>query len=86
MPILVLTWTNNEAAANDVTYVIRRDKESGWWWCWAKIPTRSEPMRLNRPAGFHGLEHEARELAQEDAEKRGEVDRAREPQIRRIRA
>lgn len=87
MTITVLGWNeNNEAAANDVTYKIRTDATTGWFWCWAHVPTRAEPTRLTRPGDYHGTEQEAKALAQADAEKRGESDRSREPKVRRVRA
>jgi hypothetical protein len=86
MSITVLGWNErNEAAANDVTYRIRRDETTGWYWCWAAVPTAKEPARLTRPGNYHGTEKEAKELAQADAEKRGESDRARESGVKRIK-
>lgn len=85
MGITILTWRNNEAVANDVTYKLRQDDDTGWWWSFAHIPSIVQPMRLTSNQN-HGMRQDAMRIAQEDAERRGEVDKAREPQIRRIRA
>lgn len=85
MPITVLSWQNNEAEANDVNYRLKQDRTTNWWWAWAELPSTAQPMRL-KGEDNRGTREDAMRIAQEDAEKRGEIDNAREPQIKRVRA
>lgn len=85
MAIVVLTWRNNEAEANDVNYKLRQDDDTGWWWAHAHLSSVIQPIRL-KGANNRGTREDAMRIAQEDAEKRGETDNAREPQIKRVRA
>lgn len=85
MPIIILSWVGDDAEANDVSYKLRKDPQTDWWWCHVSVPSHPAPQRLTGP-DYHGQRQEAQELAQIDAGKRTEIDTAREPQVRRVRA